>query len=115
MQVQITGDHIFLSCNGLPHDEHQIDVLFLISWKEGKVTSVGIFISINYAHTPTTFDIVVTRDSTTGNDLCSGVYMDLRNTPCIYPYGRKRNSPLRVRRRTPSNKLNQSAGAPPAV
>jgi len=41
MQVQITGDHILLSCNGLPHDENHVDVLFLVSWKEGKVTSVG--------------------------------------------------------------------------
>ena len=48
MQVQVTGDHILLSCNGLPNDEHQVDVLFLISWKEGKVTSVRIFIVVNY-------------------------------------------------------------------
>jgi hypothetical protein len=55
MQVQITGDHILLSCNGLPHDEHQVDVLFLVNWKEGKVSSVGIFILVNYAHISTTF------------------------------------------------------------
>ena len=42
MQVQITGDHILISCNGLPHDERQVDNLFLVNWKEGKVTSVGI-------------------------------------------------------------------------
>ncbi len=47
MQVQITGDHILLSCNGLPHDERQVDVLFLVSWKEGNVASVGIFITLN--------------------------------------------------------------------
>jgi hypothetical protein len=92
MQVQITGDHILLSCNGLPHDEHEVDVLFLVNWKDGKVTSVGIF--INYAHISTPFDIVVARDPATGNDLCSGIYVDLRNTPRIYSHGRKRNSPL---------------------
>lgn len=42
MQVQIKGDHILLSCNGLPHDDRQVDVLFLVNWKEGKVVSVGI-------------------------------------------------------------------------
>ncbi|KAI0305711.1 hypothetical protein B0F90DRAFT_1095783 [Multifurca ochricompacta] len=38
IHVQITGDHIMISCNGSPADERQIDVLFLVSWKEGKVT-----------------------------------------------------------------------------
>ncbi|KAH9953525.1 hypothetical protein BC827DRAFT_129803 [Russula dissimulans] len=38
IQVQITGDHMVLSCNGYPSGEGQIDVLFLVSWKEGKVT-----------------------------------------------------------------------------
>lgn len=42
MQVQITGDHILLSCNGSPNDENQVDVLFLVSWKEGKIASVSI-------------------------------------------------------------------------
>jgi len=42
MQVQITGDHIVLSCNGYANGEGQIDVLFLVSWKGGKVTPVGI-------------------------------------------------------------------------
>ncbi|KAI9508224.1 hypothetical protein F5148DRAFT_1284310 [Russula earlei] len=30
MQVQLTGDHIIVSCNGSPDDERQVDVLFLL-------------------------------------------------------------------------------------
>ncbi len=75
MQAQITGDHILLSCNGLPHDEHQVDVLFLVNWKEGKVVSVSIF--IDYEHILSTCLIIAARDSTTSNDLCGGIYVDL--------------------------------------
>jgi hypothetical protein len=44
MRLQITGDHVLLSCNGSPNDERQVDVLFLVDWKRGKVISVGILI-----------------------------------------------------------------------
>lgn len=40
------GDHVLLSCNGSPpNEESQVDVLFLVNWKEGKVTSVSTFIN----------------------------------------------------------------------
>ena len=44
LHLQITGDYIFLSCNGSPDDESQVDVLFLVNWKQGNVTSVGILV-----------------------------------------------------------------------
>ncbi|KAH9978622.1 hypothetical protein BGW80DRAFT_1280034 [Lactifluus volemus] len=40
LHVQITGDYIFISCNGSPDDESQVDVLFLVNWKQGNVTSL---------------------------------------------------------------------------
>jgi len=45
MRVQITGDYILLSCNGSPNDESQVDVLFLVNWRRGEVTSVGILVT----------------------------------------------------------------------
>jgi hypothetical protein len=42
MRLQVTGDHVLLSCNGSPDDERQVDVLFLVNWKRGKVISVSI-------------------------------------------------------------------------
>jgi hypothetical protein len=108
------GDHIFLSCNGSPNDEHQVDVLFLVSWKVGNgdigVCPFRLFISTNQL-----WDIIATRDSTTSNDLRGGIHTDLGKAPRICSHGRKCHFPLRLCRRTRSDQIYQSVGAPPAL